>query len=531
GEIEPPRFHQEEEEDPEKVLTNTANDLVSQGLKDVKIQKIGSFKAPQGMGNMPADLTKSGRELLRGIPLRRTLQHGGKLWRYKPTDLDLLEREKLYSYSQEVPELDMFISHTWSTPGRWKFVSLLLRFGWRPMLTAWAIGTFTTAALCLMGVLPLSYRVDAVVIGDGSPVNVGTWLISAGFVSSMIGLIVSPYLPSRRSDMAFVDCTCVHQVDQVLMQQGINNIGGFLAASKELRVLWSSTYLSRLWCVFELAAYRKVNPTGKITLSPLFIERITLQIFLWLEALTSGFWYSRLVGSGRMELSGFVLFALLVMGCLAIPLIHSLRHSYLSKKILISSLDTFDVRNVECLVDSDRVRIHAAIVSWYGSLDAFSEYVRGPFREDVLGPLRTPGSIPFGYICVLATPLISLCLEGLLALLTNEGVPAQNILAYSLSTVLALPVFWVPALLVLLVFVCERCATRRPSRWQHYLLTMVIVLMAWFTFMLGSLCAIGSSQHSIEMVLVWTAASVLFSCCTWRYCWKWKRVGHADTSE
>ena len=29
-------------------------------------------------------------------------------------------------------------------------------------------------------------------------------------------------------------------------------------------------------------------------------------------------------------------------------------------------------------------------------LDAFSEYVRGPFREDVLGPLRTPGSIPFG---------------------------------------------------------------------------------------------------------------------------------------
>ena len=30
---------------------------------------------------------------------------------------------------------------------------------------------------------------------------------------------------------------------------------------------------SRLWCVFELAAYRKANPDGKIRLAPLFVER------------------------------------------------------------------------------------------------------------------------------------------------------------------------------------------------------------------------------------------------------------------
>ena len=28
----------------------------------------------------------------------------------------------------------------------------------------------------------------------------------------------------------------------------------------------------RLWCVFEVAAYRTANPTGKITLAPLFVE-------------------------------------------------------------------------------------------------------------------------------------------------------------------------------------------------------------------------------------------------------------------
>ena len=42
-------------------------------------------------------------------------------------------------------------------------------------------------------------------------------------------------------------------------------------AGRSLRL--SPTYLSRLWCLFELAAYRKANPGGLITVRPLFIEQ------------------------------------------------------------------------------------------------------------------------------------------------------------------------------------------------------------------------------------------------------------------
>lgn len=36
-------------------------------------------------------------------------------------------------------------------------------------------------------------------------------------------------------------------LEQELMERGIYGLGGFLQVSKELRVLWSAPYLSRLW--------------------------------------------------------------------------------------------------------------------------------------------------------------------------------------------------------------------------------------------------------------------------------------------
>lgn len=38
----------------------------------------------------------------------------------------------------------------------------------------------------------------------------------------------------------------IHQTDAVLMERGIYGLGGFLKVAKELRVLWSPPYLSRL---------------------------------------------------------------------------------------------------------------------------------------------------------------------------------------------------------------------------------------------------------------------------------------------
>merc|ERR1719356_1182884 len=86
--------------------------------------------------------------------------------------------------------------------------------------------------------------------------------------------------------MVFLDQVCINQVDEEKMKKGIYSLAGFLKHSQSMLVLWSPEYFSRLWCVFELAAYLKMNSTGgdRIIFVPIFKE-VTLFIiycFLWL---------------------------------------------------------------------------------------------------------------------------------------------------------------------------------------------------------------------------------------------------------
>ena len=89
------------------------------------------------------------------------------------------------------------------------------------------------------------------------------------------------------------------------MERGVYGIAGFLRISQELRILFSGPYFSRLWCldgtwslwsvressvkqaigaqrrcIFEIAAYKKVNPSGKITFRPLLFEAVVVGLLL-----------------------------------------------------------------------------------------------------------------------------------------------------------------------------------------------------------------------------------------------------------
>ena len=52
-------------------------------------------------------------------------------------------------------------------------------------------------------------------------------------------------------------------MDETRKSAGIASLGAFLGASDNFVVLFSPEYFSRLWCCYELAAFRHLQVEGK----------------------------------------------------------------------------------------------------------------------------------------------------------------------------------------------------------------------------------------------------------------------------
>ena len=277
----------------------------------------------------------------------------------------------------------------------------------------------------MLEVLPLTFETEGTAIGFSGVIPMSYWVSLFGTSAALVGLFVSPYLPCRKRDMCFVDVACIHQGDQRLMQQGINNLGTFLEASEELHVLWDTPLFSRLWCVFELAAFSKLNPKGKITIAPIYVEAVASQLFLILFAMSGLALLLRI----RVASQEFLLLTLASCALMLAPMLHSLRGKCRWKVELDDVLANFDVLNVDCTMEVDKANIHAAIEQWYGSLPAFSEFVQGLVRVRARELTRTPGRMPLGYIYMLAAPSANWSLDVWLGL-WKAGAPSEGLVAW-----------------------------------------------------------------------------------------------------
>eukprot|EP00438_Fugacium_kawagutii_P035809 Skav235275 [mRNA] locus=scaffold874:304286:309052:+ [translate_table: standard] len=226
-------------------------------------------------------------EIMRGVPLNRTLRNFGRIWRTSPIDMPEEERAKLWDSSLPVTEFDVFLSHTWHTKGIWKFLSLSLQLTWLRILVCGLGAAVFAEILFFVDLLPAlgsPWLVDLQGYQGMAPFSL--WAVVAQCTTSVIAFLLAPWMPLKLPTFAFLDVLSIHQVDEDLKERGIYGIGGFLKASKELRILWSPPYLSRLWCIFELAAYRMANPEGKIVLQPLFVHAAIVEWYGGADAFT-----------------------------------------------------------------------------------------------------------------------------------------------------------------------------------------------------------------------------------------------------
>ena len=112
----------------------------------------------------------------------------------------------------------------------------------------------------------------------------------------------------------------------------------------------------------------------------------------------------------------------------AAAIFHVLRKSLTLKRQLFSELDAFDLNQVSCREDFDKKFIHEAIVQWYGSLDEFTAYVRGPLRKELLAD-HSGTSLPLQYTLMIVTPIVSLGIDVIMAHI-KAGTPSRMVLMF-----------------------------------------------------------------------------------------------------
>ena len=138
---------------------------------------------------------------------------------------------------------------------------------------------------------------------------------------------------------------------------------------------------------------------------------------------------SWLIVALRISSTGGTLWIWIVLACMAgafFPLMHACRHICSYKRVMLANLGNFDFENLACAHECDRAIIREAIVRWYGSVDAFSEFVRGPFCKVVHDSVNTPGGMPFGYVLMLVTPIFNTAVDSWLSLLLANA-PAETV--------------------------------------------------------------------------------------------------------
>ncbi|CAJ1407516.1 unnamed protein product [Effrenium voratum] len=513
------KYDDDEASGGEPDVADAANVSISVGAFPVKdIEKASPKPSPEAMplGHMlQKPMSGSSRiekmsqlevdtEIVRGISLRESLKNFGRLWRWSPLDLNEEDRKELWTKSKHVKGFDMFLSHTWLTAGRWKVLTLLMRTGWHFMFFSWLIGTVLAMCLIMAGLLPMVSHWEVTAQSWTSECSMSFWVIGLGLLGGFLGLFGAVYAPDciAPSDICFLDVVSISQTDSALMERGIYGLGGFLKVAKELRVLWSPPYLSRLWCVFELAAYRTANPNGKLTLNPLFVESVCATMALGNVMGAIVFQVTALNKMDQMFVVSAYSLGMLPM----LVAVHVMRGELRLRQQLIKGLAEFDLSNAECRNDFDREFIHAGIVQWYGSKEAFTQYVRGPLRMELLG-CEWHLQVPYSYLLLISLGSISSSMEQFMSMWMGNA-PAGLLWSYLLAKTLATDVIWQLISLKLAITLCDRWGRHRWPGPLDLLKSILIYAVFCGCFMIGVNIGLAAWTSGLAESLGWAAMNV-----------------------
>ena len=450
-------------------------------------------------------------EITRGIPLHRALRHS-ELWT-SPHEVRCRNRAAdVWKLSTKVSTLDIFISHTWKTKGRWKVLALVIQTGWLHGLLGWSLGLVVMLLLRALDIVDDPWdNVPIELAGKPFRISVTLWTVISAELSMIVGLCLAPYLPFKTKH-CFLDIACIHQEQRELFERGLYGIGGCLAVAKELRVLYSPEYLSSLWCWFELVGFRKANPEGKLVFAPLFIERSTafFLLIVWCIALFTNVvlvFAEREFRQGNSAWNGVWMYGTIFF-LPGVFVVHTLRRNYREKARLIFDLKNFDIDKLTCASDFDRAFILSAIDAWYGSREAFTDFVRSDLRKELLGLLPSSPHLPSAYAALILSATTAWTVDFHLSMY-KAGAVGHDFLRL---VVCFFPYFvnwsWFGANAVL--YLSDRTASFGRNQLLDWCKTLAVsgILLLWYVIGLGLCFTLARSTLPGGLVVIYVAFSM-----------------------
>lgn len=235
-----------------------------------------------------------------------------------------------------------------------------------------------------------------------------------------------PDLPRNELKTAFLDKLCIHQTEPIQKQKGINAIGAFLIRSDRVTILWDATYFTRLWCVFEVAIFGRLNPGCKIEFFPITLGKlesflhlavclvctaISLHLTLFPDfpmffRMARGGYHAKTLQDGAGGLSHILDWALGILvsdaaSCwLPLFIFHQWRRHVHYLLEVPKILANFSAQKANCFSETDRQFVESVIVVLYDTIEKFDETVRGPLASrlnSVVGTESVP-SLPLPLI-------------------------------------------------------------------------------------------------------------------------------------
>mmetsp|Transcript_16842 Transcript_16842/g.46436 ORF Transcript_16842/g.46436 Transcript_16842/m.46436 type:complete len:629 (-) Transcript_16842:101-1987(-) len=350
-------------------------------------------------------ISLSSDSLLRGTRAATVLHRFGQILQKSQGSAET------YALSEHVGSIDVFISHNWSTPRFGKFGALALHFNTRPAAFTMLFTCAIAITLTLAGVLPM-YKFE----WQDQAFERGVACHFCGAVAFLLAILFWHEIDCLRcwGPTVFLDKTCIHQTDLQLKQIGIRSLAAFLRNSGSLLIIYSDTYLEKLWTVYELASHLALHPGGRITLIPVLLPQLVLRGMI--------FWF--LFNSVHIllqlhEVCDFIgdachIFQVTVTAALIMPasigLLCSQRNWAQTRANIQRLVEGFSIERAACFCEDDRPVVQGNIASFMqdlqlvapeageaAALRAFDELV----REEV--PLALAASfgragIPYRYV-------------------------------------------------------------------------------------------------------------------------------------